>query len=53
MTEHNSETEIEAGQADEAFTDELSDEALDRGEEGRASCILWPVVLSQDTDTRS
>ncbi len=39
MTEHNIETEIdteiEAGKAEQAFTDDLSDEALDRGEEGR------------------
>ncbi len=40
MPEHNIETEIEAEQADEAFTDELSDEALDREQEGRyCHCI--------------
>ncbi len=35
MSEDKIEMETEAEQADEVFTDELSDEALDREEEGR------------------
>ncbi len=45
MTEDEIETEQvnEAEVADEAFTDELSDEALDRGQEGRY-CLTIPTI---------